>query len=189
MNNNIYAAIAALSIAIGASAVEVRFSELPSNAQKTINRNLNGGVVQEIDRKTEAGRTVYEVEVRREGKNRHLKVDADGKLLAATNAGASVDVKADDGGVFDKNDGKILGVIDNPNDDDEVKAEAQVGDNEVSVEADVDKPRDRGVTEDVFDKNDGKILDVVPAPSKNDRVEGEVDIDTEDDKRLEADVD
>jgi uncharacterized membrane protein YkoI len=191
MNKNIYAAIAALSIAVGASAEEVRFSDLPSNAQKTINRNLNGGVVQEIDRKTEAGRTVYQIEVRREGKNRHLKVDADGKLLAASNAGASVDVSADDGGVFDKNDGKILGVIDNPKDNDDVKAEARVGDGEVSVEADVDKPRDRGVTEDVFDKNDGKILDVVPAPNKNDRprVETEVDLDTDDDKKLEADVD
>ena len=114
MNKNIYTALAALSLTICVAAEEVKFSELPNAAQRTINRNLYGGVVQEIDREIEAGRTVYDVEVRREGKNRKLRVDADGKLLAASKVtNASVDLDADDGGVFDKNDGKILGVIDN----------------------------------------------------------------------------
>ena len=193
MNKNIYAAIAALSLAIGTSAENVNFSQLPSAAQKTINKNLYGGVVQEIDRSTEAGRTVYDVEVRREGKNRKLRVDADGKLLAASKVGtANVDVDVDDGGAFDKNDGKILGVIDNPRDNnDDFKAEARVGDDGVKVEADVDKPRDQGVTEDLFDKNDGKILNTIPAPSRRDgaRVETEVDLDTDDDKSVEVSVD
>ncbi|HVK59756.1 MAG TPA: hypothetical protein VM735_13305, partial [Candidatus Kapabacteria bacterium] len=190
MNKNIYMTIAALSLAISAGAEDIQFSQLPSAAQKTINRNLYGGIVQDIDQKSEAGRTYYDVEVRREGKNRQLRVDADGKLLAASKVGnVSADVDVDDGGVFDKNDGRILGVIDNPNDDDDVKAEARVGDNGVSVETNVEKPDDRGVTEHVFDKNDGKILNVLPAPSKNvgARVEGEVDLDT--DKSIEADVD
>ncbi|MGZ8899723.1 MAG: PepSY-like domain-containing protein, partial [Limisphaerales bacterium] len=192
MNKNIYAAIAALSLAIGTSAEDVNFSQLPSAAQKSINRHLYGGVVQEIDRKTEAGRTIYDVEIRREGKNRHLRVDADGKLLAASKVGnASVDVDVDDGGAFDKNDGKILGVIDNPRDKDDFKAEARVGDDGVAVEADVDKPRDRGITEDVFDKNDGKILNVLPAPGARDnaRVETAVDLDTDKDASIKADVD
>lgn len=192
MNKNIYAAIAALSLAIGAQAEEVRFSELPSSAQKTINRHLNGGVVQEIDRKTDAGRTIYDVEVRREGKNRNLRVDADGKLLGLDKArSATVDVDVDDGGAFDKNDGKILGVIDNPRDDDDFKAEAKVGDEGISVEADVDKPRDRAISEDIFDKNDGKILDVLPAPSRNDgaQVETEIDLDRDNDKSIKTDVD
>ena len=189
MNKNIYAAIAALSLAIGTSAEEVNFAQLPSAAQKTINKNLYGGVVQEIDRSTEAGRTVYDVEVRREGKNRQLRVDADGKLLAASKVGtANVDVDVDDGGVFDKNDGKILGVIDAPSDNDnDFEAEARVGDDG----ADVDKPRDQGVTEDLFDKNDGKILNTIPAPSRRDgaSVETEVDLDTDDDKSVEVSVD
>lgn len=193
MNKNIYAAIAALSLAIGTSAENVNFSQLPSAAQKTINKNLYGGVVQEIDRSTEAGRTVYDVEVRREGKNRKLRVDADGKLLAASKVGtANVDVDVDDGGAFDKNDGKILGVIDNPRDNnDDFKAEARVGDEGVKVEADVDQPRDQGVTEDLFDKNDGKILNTIPAPNRRDgaSVETEVDLDTDDDKSVEVSVD
>ena len=192
MNKNIYTAIAALSLVIGAAAEEVKFSELPNSAQRTINRNLYGGIVQEIDRKTEAGRTVYDVEVRREGKNRKLRVDADGKLLAASKVGnVSADFDVDDGGVFDKNDGKILGVIDKPDNNDDFQAEARVGDDGVAVEADVDKPRDRGVTEDVFDKNDGKILDVLPAPGKRDgaRVETDVELDTDNEKKIEADLD
>lgn len=207
MNKSFYTAIAALSLTIGgALADEVQFSQLPPAAQKTINRNLSGGIVQEVDRKVEAGRTVYDVEVRREGKNRHLRVDADGKLLSASKAGSvSADVDVDDGGVFDKDDGKILGVIDNPSDDAaDIDAEARVGDDSVKVEADVDGPRDQGVIEDLFDKNDGKILDVLPAPSRNDndagidadvdldddrKFDGKVDIDTDDDKSLNADVD
>lgn len=187
MSKNIYMAIAALSLAISAGAKEISFSQLPNAAQKTINRNLRGGMVQEIDQKTLAGRTVYDVEVRREGKNRHLRVDADGKLLAASKVGnVDADVDVDNDGVFDKNDGKILGVIDNPNDDSELNAEASVGDNEVSVEADLDEPRDRGVSEDVFDKNDGKILDVIPAPGAS--VQGEVDLDDKEGE-INADVD
>jgi hypothetical protein len=104
---------------------------------------------------------------------------------------ANVDVDVDDGGVLNKSDGKILGVIDNPRDNDDFQAEARVGDDGVAVEADVDKPRDRGVTEDVFDKNDGKILDVLPAPSKRDgaKAEAEVDLDTDNDASIKADVD
>ena len=86
MNKNIYTALAALSLTICVAAEEVKFSELPNAAQRTINRNLYGGVVQEIDREIEAGRTVYDVEVRREGKNRKLRVDADGKLLASASS-------------------------------------------------------------------------------------------------------
>src|SRR5688500_14930688 len=195
---NIYMAIAALSLTVGVGAAEVQFSELPRKAQQTINKYLNGGIVQDIDQKSINGRTVYEVEVRREGRNRHLKVDADGKLLAATTPGRiSADADVDDGGVFNKNDGKILGVFNNPNNDKGVEAEARVGDGEISVDADVDtdvdvdKPRDRGITEDVFDKNDGKILDVVPAPRRNDgaKVEGEMDLETDNDKKIEAGFD
>jgi hypothetical protein len=102
-----------------------------------------------------------------------------------------VDVDVDhDRSVLDKNDGKILGVVDNPNDKD-FKAEAKVGDDGVRVETNVDKPRDRGVTEDVFDKNDGKILDVLPAPSKNKvevDVDKDVDLKTRTDRDLNAEV-
>lgn len=64
-----------------ASAEEVRFSQLPAATQKTINRNLNGGIVQEIDRKTVHGRTLYDVEIQRDGKHKKLRVDANGRLL------------------------------------------------------------------------------------------------------------
>jgi uncharacterized membrane protein YkoI len=198
-----------LSLAIS-SADEVQFSQLPAAAQKTVNRNLSGGIVQEVDRKVEGGRTIYDIEIRREGKNRHLRVDADGKLLSASKVGivsadTDVDVDVDDGGIFDKNDGKILGVIENPNDNDaDLNAEARVGDDNFKVEADVDGPRDRGISEDVFDKNDGKILNVFPAPSRNDnnaqidadvdlgddkKFDGKVDVDTDDDKAFSANVD
>ena len=180
MNKRVYIAISAVGLAIAANGEPMKFSQLPSAVQKTVNRQLNGGMVQEVDRKSEGGRTIYEVEIRREGKNKHIRVDGDGKLLPQNDSvggSASIDFDADnDGKVLDKNDGKILGVVDNPKKDD-FEAEAKVGDDGVRVEADIDKPRDRGVTEDVFDKNDGKILDVLPAPSSDKKVEAEVDLD------------
>lgn len=192
MNKTIYATIAAVGLTVAAGADEVKFSQLPSAVQKTVNRNLSGGVVQEVERKTEAGRTIYDVEIRREGKNKKISVDADGRLMPRNDSvggSASVDINGEtsEGSVFDKNDGKILGVIDNP-DKDGVKAEAKVGDNGIRVEADVDKPQDRGITEDIFDKNDGKIADILPAPSKN-KVETEVDIDRDQDLKAEVKVD
>jgi uncharacterized membrane protein YkoI len=189
MNKNIYAAIAALSIVAGANAEQVRFSELPSKAQKTINHNLNGGVVQEIDRKTEAGRTIYQVEVRREGKNRHLKVDADGKLLAASNAGASVDVSTDNGGVLDKNDGKILDVFPAPSKKDSPKVESEVKvetDHDKGVKADVDVDTDKGTSAEVntgegkgiFRKGDGKVLGI-PVPGRKADKDADVSVEVD----------
>jgi uncharacterized membrane protein YkoI len=187
MNKTIYSTIAAVGLAVGSNAEQVKFAQLPAAVQKTVNRNLNGGMVQEIDRKTENGRTIYDVEVRREGRNNRICVDADGKLVARNDSvggSASVDVDVDrsDRGVFDKNDGTILGVVDNPKKED-FEAEARVGDDGVKVETNVEKPRDRGVTEEIFDKNDGKILDVVPAPRKN-KVEADIDVD----KKVDVDI-
>src|SRR5687768_4893145 len=201
MNKNIYTALAALSLTISAVAEEVKFSELPNAAQRTINRNLNGGIVQEIDREIEAGRTVYDVEVRREGKNRKLRVDADGKLLAASkvsDANANVDVDVDDGGVFDKNDGKILGVIDNNKDG--VKAEAKVDtdkDKKVETSVDLNTDKDKSVSVEanagegkgIFRKDDGKVLGIpVPNGSKDKDAEVTVDVDTNKD-HVTTDVD
>ena len=190
-----YSTIAAFGVAIGASAEQVRFSELPASVQKAINRNLNGGIVQEVDRKTDGGRTFYHVEIRREGKNKHIRVDADGKRLPRdtrffdNDAGVDVDVETDRD-VFDKNDGKILGVIDDP--DADFEAEGRLDDDSLKVETNIDKPADRGVTEDIFDKNDGKILDVLPAPSRdNAGASAEVEVDTgrDVDADFDADVD
>ena len=190
----IFSTIAALGLAIGASAEEVKFSELPASVQKAINRNLNGGIVQEVDRITDGGRTFYDVEIRREGKNKHIRVDADGKRLPRDrnfDNDVSVDLDVDTGrDVFDKNDGKILGVIDDP--DADFEREGRLGDDGLKVETEVDKPADRGVTEDIFDKNDGKILDVLPAPSRdNAGASAEVEVDTgrDADADFEADVD
>ena len=180
MSRKIYLAIAAAGLVIGANGEPVKFSQLPSQVQKTVNRHLSGGMVQEVDRKSENGRTIYEVEIRREGKNKHIRVDGDGKLLPQNDSvggSASIDFDVDnDGKILNKDDGKILGVVDNPQKDD-FEAEAKVGDGGVRVETEIEKPRDRGVTEDIFDKNDGKILDVLPVPNRDNKLEAEVDVD------------
>jgi uncharacterized membrane protein YkoI len=167
MKRNIYTAIA-IGIATCAWADKIQFSELPKAAQQTINRNLNGGNVQEIEREARDGRTIYEVEIRREGQNRHLRVDADGELLNPPNRDrertgdvdinidrddprAEVEVKVDDGkGPLSKTDGKVLGVI-------PLNKDKKAGDHPDTDRNTVTKKSDDGLD---TDKQDGRILGV-----------------------------
>src|SRR5688500_7537631 len=99
MNKRLYTTCAALGLALAISAEHVQFSDTPKAVQNTVNKNLNGGVVKSIDKKVKEGRTIYDVAIRREGKDKRMRVDADGKLLL-NDAGISVDIDTD------KNDGK-----------------------------------------------------------------------------------
>lgn len=195
--------IAAVGLATGVCAEEVQFSDVPKAVQKAINKNLNGGVVKKIDKEATNGKTVYEVGVRREGKDKHMRIDADGKLLPNDNpsANASIDINTD------KNDGKILGIVpmDGTDKDKGVNAEAQVGDKKLKMEADVDRSHDvelsthhdlnaktdvdidhndPKVTVDtdsgrhkIFHKGDGKLLGFIPWKKHEKKVEVNVDTD------------
>jgi len=140
-----YATIAALGVATALYAEEVQFSDTPKAVQKTVNRNLNGGVVKSIDKDVRNGRTVYNVGIRREGTDKQIKVDADGTVMASNDTSPSVNITTD------KNDGKYLGVLPTPSHDDKkVKGEANVGDHKVKVEGHVD-PDDHKIVD--YDKN------------------------------------
>ena len=138
MNARLYATVAGLGIVAAASADDVELSTLPQAVQTTIQQYVGDGVVDEIEQELLNGRTVYEVEIERGGDDHEIWVDADGTLLAQPPAqGVS--------GLFQKGDGKILGI--------------PVGDRD---DADSDQ---ESIAEDVFDKNDGKLADILPAPS------------------------
>lgn len=200
MNKRLCIAIAACGLASGVLAEEVQFSDTPKSVQNTVNRNLNGGVVKTIDKKVKDGRTVYDVAIRREGKDKEIRVDADGKLMASDTS-AAVNITSD------KNGGKILGVVPAPGHDDKtVKGEANVGDNKVKIEGNVDTKnnadlnRNRANTEPRFKvedygskvtvdtdsdnhkiihKGDGKLLGFIPWKKPQKKMEIEVKTDSD----------
>lgn len=149
MNKNIYGAIAILGLAVGVCAEEVQFSDVPKAVQKTINRNLNGGVVKKIDKDAQDGKTFYDVGVRREGKDKEIRIDADGKMVDnPASASSSININTD------KNDGKILGIVPAPSSNDKgINAEANVGDHKVKVQADVDHSHDVDLKQHDVDLN------------------------------------
>lgn len=127
MKNKWITGLAVLGTAVGMAADEVQFSELPRAVQNGITRHLDGGEVAEIERDSEDGRTLYEVEIRRDGRERELVFDTEGKVVPERkvfnlNAGAAqgaeageldddddADDKADEG-IFSNRDGRILGI-------------------------------------------------------------------------------
>jgi Protein of unknown function (DUF2874). len=69
-------------------ATEIKWSQVPAAAQKTISKNMGEGKIEEIKKKTRtiSGKsvTIYEVQARKPdpgGKKFEIEVDEDGKLI------------------------------------------------------------------------------------------------------------
>jgi len=60
---------------------EVSIDQVPPAVRAAIERELRGGKLEEIERETRNGRTVYEVEFKRDGKDREIHVAEDGTVL------------------------------------------------------------------------------------------------------------
>ncbi|HWN94605.1 MAG TPA: PepSY-like domain-containing protein [Methylomirabilota bacterium] len=62
-----------------------QLSETPAAVQASVKRVVSNAEIEDVDRETRNGRTVYDVEVKQEGLNRHLKIAEDGSVLADSN--------------------------------------------------------------------------------------------------------
>ena len=77
--------------------VKVTLDQLPAPVRKTIEEQSAGGKIQEIEKETEAGKTVYEAEVRMtDGKDYEVTVGEDGKLISKEHEQAEDDDDKDD---------------------------------------------------------------------------------------------
>jgi hypothetical protein len=84
MRSLIAIALAVSVILIGPpcpSADEVPLAQVPPAVRATIEREMQGGRLKEIERETKNGRVVYEVEMVRDGKERELHIAEDGTVL------------------------------------------------------------------------------------------------------------
>ena len=62
-----------------------QMSEAPAPVQATVKRIVSSAEIQDVDRETKNGQVVYDVEVKQEGLNRHLKIAENGTLLSDSN--------------------------------------------------------------------------------------------------------
>lgn len=62
-----------------------QLAETPAAVQAAVKRVVSSAVIEDVDRETRDGRVVYDIEVKQEGLNRHLKIAEDGTLVADSN--------------------------------------------------------------------------------------------------------
>lgn len=70
---------------------KVTLDQTPAAVQETIKRETAGGSIQEIEKETEDGKTVFEAEFTKDGKEFELKVAEDGKVLGVEEEGKDED--------------------------------------------------------------------------------------------------
>ena len=59
----------------------VTMDQLPAPVKATLMKEAGNGKVEEIDKETENGRTIYEADVMLDGKKWEIKIDQDGQLI------------------------------------------------------------------------------------------------------------
>ena len=72
---------------------KMQMNELPQAVQNTIRAHSNGAPIEDIDRETKDGRTVYDVAFKRDGKNTELKINEDGSIIQDNKKGILADAK------------------------------------------------------------------------------------------------
>lgn len=75
--------IAAIALCFGAALAQKKLTlnDLPAPVQKTVQGELKGGEIKNIDKETERGVAQYEVETMLNGRHRDFEVDVKGNLL------------------------------------------------------------------------------------------------------------
>jgi uncharacterized membrane protein YkoI len=84
--------------------VGTQLSETPKAVQDTVKRVAADAEIADVDRETKDGKTVYDVEIRKEGRNRHLQIAESGALLDDSETRGTRVRGTDDSGF-----GRILG--------------------------------------------------------------------------------
>ena len=66
-----------------AGEVEVSIDQLPADVRATLERESAGGTIQQIDRETGGGRTLYSADVLRGGEKWEIEIAEDGTLISS----------------------------------------------------------------------------------------------------------
>ncbi len=60
---------------------DLRLEDLPQPVREAVQREVGDGTIEDIDRDTERGQTVYEVEFDRDGREYEIEVSPDGTVV------------------------------------------------------------------------------------------------------------
>ena len=61
---------------------KIKFSEAPAAVQATLKKESNNAAIDEVDKETDDGKTIYETDVTVDGKTWEIKVAEDGSLIS-----------------------------------------------------------------------------------------------------------
>src|SRR5262249_39992333 len=61
--------------------VKMKFEQVPAAVRDTLAKEAKGAKIENVDKETQKGKTIYEANVKLDVKNWEIKVDADGKLI------------------------------------------------------------------------------------------------------------
>ncbi len=61
---------------------KVAFASVPQPVQATLTKEADGNKIDQVDKETDEGKTIYEADVKINGKNYEIKVDTDGTLIS-----------------------------------------------------------------------------------------------------------
>jgi len=90
--------------------VKVKLEDCPKAVQETIKKEVGSGTIEEIEKKTKDGKTVYEADATIDGKKYEIKVAEDGTLISKELDDDKDDGEDDNGGKDDdKDEGKGKG--------------------------------------------------------------------------------
>src|SRR6476469_9636509 len=62
--------------------VEVKWADVPAAVQKTFEKEAPGVKIEEVDKETKDGKTIYEADVKVKDQTHEIKVGEDGKLIS-----------------------------------------------------------------------------------------------------------
>src|SRR5689334_20834133 len=65
-----------------AGEVKVKIADVPEAVRKTLAKESDNAKIDEVDKETEHGKTIYEADVKIGGTNYEIKVAEDGKLIS-----------------------------------------------------------------------------------------------------------
>ena len=60
---------------------KIKFTDAPAAVQKTLTEEAKGAKIENVDKETDDGKTIYEADVMINGKNYEIKVAEDGTLI------------------------------------------------------------------------------------------------------------
>ena len=62
--------------------VKVKIDQVPAAVQKTLSEESHGAKIDEVDKESDEGKTIYEADVKMNGHNYEIKVAEDGTLIS-----------------------------------------------------------------------------------------------------------